>query len=121
MKLSLRERAYSSMNYADYQRTQIQSATPLFRPLEAPAVPPPIELEPHTCEEKGEETELVTRLLREHILKQDVSCRQREMKALQAELQAVRQECEVLLGKASVRPAETLLQGALRSRSSSSA
>ena len=63
------------MNYADYQRAQVQSATPLFRPLEEPAVPPPIVLEPKISEELGDgENGLVVRLLSEHIMKQDVSC-----------------------------------------------
>lgn len=113
------------MNYADYQRAQVQSATPLFRPLEAPAVPPPIVLEPKTSEELGDgENGLVVRLLSEHIMKQDVSYTQREIKELQAELCVVRNECEALLaqsGKVRLSPPETLLQGALRSRSGSSA
>ena len=112
------------MDYADYRKAQIQSATPLFRPLEAPAVPPPIALEPEQggWNMESEDNALVARLLREHIAKQNVSVRQREMKELQSELSAIRAECEALLeicNKPS--PPETLLQGAMRSRSGSSA
>lgn len=117
------------MDYEAYQKTLIFSATPLMKPLDAPVMPPPITLEPNAepSDVPEAESELVTQLLKEYILKQNVTCIQKEIKRLQSELTTVREEYDVLLEKYNDAeadshhspPSQTLLSEAIRSRSSS--
>lgn len=111
----LRERAYSSMNYNDFCK---QGFTPRLRPLEAPAVPPPIRL--NSKEDALDGDQLVIVLLKEHAAKQE-----RELQRLRNEVHAARLQLEELTLQCSppqqVRKGSTsLLEEALNSRSRSS-